>query len=244
MAKYIHKSSNSTVRGKVFINRNLTKAEAEAEVAYCVRVQWRQMTVQHTPHLTSRKAENGVWSCRQRLTIPPVGRVDKPDFSTNSGNKCIRRLVGGQCVPAYWREAYSTIGLTFHQIINDSYRVPRLLLTNIRSLRYKTDELEAEILNNNIDICCITESWLTDAISTEWININGYVCYRRDRTDGRQAGGVVCYVRQDLPFTLLKPVNISGVESLWQIVQRATRKSTILNKIYTDIGEWYVEPSI
>ena len=189
------------------------------------------------------------------------------------------------------------------------------MLTNIRSLRYKTDELEAELLNNNIDICCITESWLTDDIPTESVNIDGYVCYRHDRTDGRQAGGVVCYVRQDLPFTLLRPVDNSGVESLWllyrqphmprsmshivfgtvyhppdaanrtttthitdnidavvrqhsnaccvivgdfnkmidkplqdiklkQIVQRATRKSAILDKIYTNIGQWYMEPTI
>jgi len=169
-------------------------------------------------------------------------------------------------------------------------------------------------LNNNIDICCITESWLTDAIPTESVNIDGYVCYRHDRTDGRQAGGVVCYVRQNLPFTLLKPVDNSGVESLWllyrqphmprsmshivygivyhppdatdrittthiidnidaivrqhsnaasiivgdfnkmtdkplqdiklkQIVQRATRKSAILDKIYTNIGSWYMDPT-
>jgi len=31
---------------------------------------------------------------------------------------------------------------------------------------------------------------------------------------------------------------------LKQIVQRATRKSAILDNIYTDIGEWYIEPSI
>jgi len=31
---------------------------------------------------------------------------------------------------------------------------------------------------------------------------------------------------------------------LKQIVQRATRKLAILDKIYTDIGEWFMEPSI
>jgi len=41
---------------QVFINRNLTKAEAEA--AYCVRVQRRQMTVQHADHTTSSNTDN------------------------------------------------------------------------------------------------------------------------------------------------------------------------------------------
>ena len=190
-----------------------------------------------------------------------------------------------------------------------------MLLTNIRSLRYKTDELEVELKNNEIDICCVVESWLTADILTEAINIGGYTCYRLDRSDGRQGGGVVCYVREELPFTPLEPVDNSGVESLWllyrqprmprsmshiiygivyhppdavsrittthivdnidaivrqhsnaasvivgdfnmmnekplrdiklkQIVHEATRKSAILDKIYTNIDQWYMKPRI
>jgi len=249
-----------------------------------------------------------VWSHRQRLTIPPVDRVDNTGFSTNSSNNnnnCTTRLRQGRgyWVSAYWREAYSTLGLTFHQIINDSYR-DCCMRTNIRSLRYKTGELEAEILNNNIDICCITESWLTDAIPTGAVNTNGY-CVLPSRPNRWTA----CGCRHDLPYALLKPVDNSGVESLWllyrqphvprsmstiiygvvyhppdattrlttthitdniddtvrrhsnaasvrvgdfnkmtdkplqdiklkQIVQRATRKSAILDTIHTVIGEW------
>ena len=188
-------------------------------------------------------------------------------------------------------------------------------MANIYSLRHKTDELSAVLEANDIDICCIAESWLTPDVPTETVVIEGYVCYRRDRTDGRQGGGVVCYVREDQPFALLNPVDDSGVESLWllyrqphmprsmshiifsvvyhppdavnhvttthivgnvdaiirqhsnagtmivgdfnkmtdkplrdlglkQIVKAATRKSATLDKIYTDIGEWYREPLI
>jgi hypothetical protein len=73
---------------------------------------------------------------------------------------------------------------------------------------------------NDIDICCITESWLTSDVLTDTVDIEGYVCYRHDRTDGRQAGGVVCYVREDQPFTLLKPVDDSDVESLWLLYRQ------------------------
>lgn len=44
-AKHLRKSSHKTVRESVFINRNLTKAEAEA--AFCLRVQRRQMAAHH-----------------------------------------------------------------------------------------------------------------------------------------------------------------------------------------------------
>jgi len=52
VAKQLRKSSNLTVRNNVFINRNLTKAEAEA--AYCVRVQRRQAAVHHADNQQSR----------------------------------------------------------------------------------------------------------------------------------------------------------------------------------------------
>lgn len=194
-----------------------------------------------------------------------------------------------------------------------SWTLPRLLLANVRSLRFITDELTVVLQTNSIDVCCITESWLNNEIPTEAVDIEGYVCYRRDRQDGRQGGGVVCYVRDDQPFCLLKPADDDEVESLWllyrqprmpramshilvgvvyhppsavshvtttnivdnvdavvrqhpnvgtlivgdfnkmkdkplrdlslkQVVKVATRKSATLDKIYTNIGEWYKQP--
>ena len=190
-----------------------------------------------------------------------------------------------------------------------------MLLANICSLRNKIDKLSAVMQTNNIDICAITESWLTHDVPSEIVDIAGYTCYRRDRMDGRRGGGVVCYVRQDLPFSLVKPVEDDSVESLWllyrkprmprcishllvgvvyhppdvishvtsthivdnvdaivqqhpntsviivgdfnhmidkpltdmslkQIVKSATRKTAILDKIYTNIGDWYQQPQI
>jgi len=144
--------------------------------------------------------------------------------------------------------------------------------------------------------------------------MDGYICYRHDRQDGRQGGGVACYVRQNQPFCLLTPVDTSDVESLWliyrqprmtrsmshiifavvyhppdavsyvtsnhivdnvdaiirqhpyagsvicgdfnkmsdksvrdlglkQIVRSATRNTATLDKIYTNIDQWYQQPS-
>ena len=64
----------------------------------------------------------------------------------------------------------------------------------MRSLRYKIDELAAVFQVNKINIGCVTESWLDNNIATEAVDIDGFTCFRRDRSDSRKAGGVVCYV--------------------------------------------------
>jgi len=70
-------------------------------------------------------------------------------------------------------------------------------LPSIQILRYKTDELVAVLKNNNIDICFVTKSCLTD-IPTQAVDINGSMCYRQNQADGRQVGGVIFNFRQDL----------------------------------------------
>jgi len=55
------------------------------------------------------------------------------------------------------------------------------------------DEIECVIKHNSVHVACLTESWLTDSISTDIINIHGFNCFRRDRCDGRRGGGIVCY---------------------------------------------------
>ena len=193
------------------------------------------------------------------------------------------------------------------------HAMPNLLVTNVRSIIDKTDELECVLTNNNIDIACITESWLTENIPTEAINIPGYVCYRHDREDGRRGGGVLCYVNTGLSCQVLDQLYDPDIESLWllcrgtrmprrvshiaigiiyhaptasssratqhilscldsisrihpcagfillgdfnqlndstirsyplkQVVKCATRKSAILDKIYTNIACWYDQP--
>jgi hypothetical protein len=57
----------------------------------------------------------------------------------------------------------------------------------VQCIRYQIDELAAVLCLNNIHICCITEKWLNADIPTEAVDIDGYVCHRRDRSDGRES---------------------------------------------------------
>jgi hypothetical protein len=72
------------------------------------------------------------------------------------------------------------------------WQLPSFLLANMRSLQYKVDELYAVIELNKTKIACITKSWLNGNIGHGTIDINGFVCYRRDLADGHRDDGVAC----------------------------------------------------
>ena len=117
---------------------------------------------------------------------------------------------------------------------------PNFLLANICSLPNKVDELSAILDNNNVSYGCITESWLNKDIPTETVDIEGYACHRRDRNDGRQGGGVACYVRNGLQCHRLSSLESPAVESLW-LLFRANRMPRQVSHIV--IGVIYHPPS-
>jgi len=169
--------------------------------------------------------------------------------------------------------------------------------------------------NNEIDICCVIETHLNCNVPSESVDIDGYALHRRDRSDGRQCGGVAAYARSDLLCTRLTDLETPLLETLWllyrcnrmprsvshlligivyhppdavhklmsdhlidaidnvmkrhpnagvvllgdfnhlydsqlrqyplkQIVTSATRGSAILDKIYTNVADWYLPPII
>ena len=64
------------------------------------------------------------------------------------------------------------------------------MLANTRSVVNKVNELHIELVNNNIQIIALCESWLNNSIPDAFINNCGeYIVYRKDR-DSR--GGGVC----------------------------------------------------
>ena len=94
------------------------------------------------------------------------------------------------------------------------------LLQKIRSLCYKIDDLSAVLHINNIHICGVTETWLESDIPNEIVDIEGFVCHRRDRSDGRRAGGVACYVANELPAIRLQSLESPDIESLWLLLRK------------------------
>jgi len=73
---------------------------------------------------------------------------------------------------------------------------------NIQSLRHKLDNLNIFLHSNNIDILCLTESWLSSDIDDSSIMIPGYNICRRDRTvlDREHGGGIVNYIKDGINY--------------------------------------------
>ena len=96
---------------------------------------------------------------------------------------------------------------------------------NINSLAPKLDQL-SEVIGKNIDILTIQETKLDSSFPTGQLALAGYSePYRLDRN--RDGGGVLIYVREDIPSKLLTKHNFTkDVEGLF--IEINLRKSKLL----------------
>ena len=86
---------------------------------------------------------------------------------------------------------------------------------NISSLRNKFTSLST-IIKNNIDILFISETEIAFWFPTAQFHIDGYTIYRRDRNEN--GGGLLLYVRNDVPSTLFKiHPNFEAFDVEWNI---------------------------
>ena len=65
---------------------------------------------------------------------------------------------------------------------------------NIRSLRNKIDHLQLFLYENDVDVFCLTETWLNDDFGNDDVLIDGYNMCRLDRKCDTH-GGVACYIK-------------------------------------------------
>ena len=92
---------------------------------------------------------------------------------------------------------------------------------NIRGgFAVKVDELATVLQQNNVDIACITETFLNDSVPSEVLHVAGYIIHRNDRKNGRRCGGVAVLVRRDIPCQRLTSFQCTDVETLWMLYRR------------------------
>ena len=94
-------------------------------------------------------------------------------------------------------------GANYNNLINvqsNKWDLPTVINTNIRgALASKIDEIKVIKDNYGVDVLAVTETWCTCRIPDGSLSLPGFNLYRRDRQDGRQHGGIVCYVRDTIP---------------------------------------------
>ena len=86
------------------------------------------------------------------------------------------------------------------------------ILWNCHSLFSKMDKVYLMVTHSNCEICILSESWLTTAVSNNYIPIDGYNLMRQDRREDlgkKQGGGLVVYVKDDLKATLVPDLCVS-----------------------------------
>ena len=93
------------------------------------------------------------------------------------------------------------------------WQLPSLLNANVRSINNKVDELSVLVRDQQLDLVCLTESWLNASLPD--IDIAGYKCVRRDRCNGKRGGGVICLINEHIPYKRWLEHECDEFESIW-----------------------------
>lgn len=73
---------------------------------------------------------------------------------------------------------------------------------------------EQRVSSTNCDIFAVTETWLSREIGDDAIRLNNYNIARSDGR-GRRGGGVACYIKLGLNFSVMKVSDSNNFEQLW-----------------------------
>ena len=107
----------------------------------------------------------------------------------------------------------------------------RIAHINSQSLQPKLHEIEIMLSERNIDILCVSETWLSPIVQDRFIDIPDFKMFRHDRGRG---GGVCVYARDVLHVTLLN-TNVpehAQVEDIWISIQYRKHPSIIVGSLY------------
>ena len=86
---------------------------------------------------------------------------------------------------------------------------------NIRSLRYKLDHVNLFLHHNDIDVFCITETWLNDDFDDNDMHIDGYNVFRLDRIKDMEQGGILRYIKNGISCKQISDLDDDIVEAMW-----------------------------
>ena len=105
---------------------------------------------------------------------------------------------------------------------------------NVNSLLKHIDEIRHVLLSASFDIFAINESKIDELIPDNEISIPGYNLIRRDRN--RAGGGVVLYIRDNIPFSDREDLVPSSLEMVCAEISRPHSKSFL-------VCTWYRPPN-
>ena len=101
----------------------------------------------------------------------------------------------------------------------------------MRSLLSKIDQIKLKLRDEDVDVLCLTETWLAPSMDSNFFQIDGYELFRKDRI--KKGGGACIYVKNEYTSRILEKVgNGDEVDDVWITVQVRKTKSFIVGAIY------------
>ena len=102
--------------------------------------------------------------------------------------------------------------------------------------RRKIDEIDSSLIKNfNVDIICLSETWLGDDIKDTQVNITGHEFHRKDRI-GTRAGGVGMYINDAIPHKRMFEFELAETDLMW-VQLRLGGKKVIIGACYRPPGQ-------
>ena len=102
---------------------------------------------------------------------------------------------------------------------------------NVCSLIPKLGAIMMLLQDQQLDILCLTETWLTPDVMPAFLNFPGYNVLRRDRAQ-RRGGGVAIIHRTEITAKVLKMPASGPLETLWAVATWPGGRPTTVGVIY------------
>ena len=105
--------------------------------------------------------------------------------------------------------------------------------TNVQSLLKKLPELNKIILENDIKLAGITETWASSDMRDSEFHIEGFNMYRADRSSSKRGGGVLMYIHESLVSVPYAQLDSNGFEdSVWALINAGSDNRILVGNIY------------
>lgn len=106
---------------------------------------------------------------------------------------------------------------------------------NIRSCLPKIDSLRADLCDANVDVLCLSETWLKSSITDDLVSVDGFLLEHLDRSPlsgHKQGGGVGIYCKASINYIPIKThwVSNNDIELICiTLLPVNSRKMNIIN---------------
>ena len=103
---------------------------------------------------------------------------------------------------------------------------------NIQSLVGKLDQIQIEL--SHFDVIALSESWLSENVSTEEILFQNYQRpFRKDRVENSY-GGIIINIKENIPCKRRLDLEIDGLECIWLEIKLKNKNNSFKPSLQTN----------